>query len=1499
MNATENGINFTIGLDTSKLQSDAAEATKILTGIDQEAEKQSDSIRELLTNIPAVNINVVDNATNGVEAVGNALKELDRCISENQSAITTLSAAKEKLNHEYSNTFQANQQEADAIRAQIEPIEENIRLREELIQEAVKTKRELESLSVAEEQNTQTEKESTEQKKSLKQEIRELQEEMARYVMENGTDQTAEYQEMAKRLGELRDIRGDIQAQGSVFANDEQKIAGVIQGVQGLAGAFGVAQGAVALFGDENEDLNRIMLKVQSIMSITMGLQQLQQTLNKDSAFQLVVVNGLRNTWNKLMGESAVVTETQTAAEQTNTAATNANATAVEADTAAETANITSKEASTTATTANTAATNSGTAAKSADVTATNSQTTATNAQTVATKGATIATKALRIALLALGITAIIAAVTQLVKWLKDWMSSTDSVSKANEMLGKSIKDAQEQAAQSYSKTSAEIDILKDRVDNFNGSQKEEKRLVDELNQKFGESLGYYYDLATWKQKLADTSMYYQKQLEAEALAQALMNEYAKAYVEIVKGNDVAENNILRERLKEEIRRAQDDAQFYRSMLNIALDLGGGKGQKRPSSNTTARTASTKTTKSSTNAQPKVNTTSTGNQFDWEKAEREQKNAEESYVNAVQSFVDDANKRVSDMELQGLNQGYYQSSRSITADMQEQLKELDKQLEALAKARQEKQKSVYMSKQGATENAWYRSAEGRKSTKDYVDELLNSSEVVDGTEMSVAQWYQAAKDAIMQGAEKQKQDLQKQYYDEMIDQYGGFWDRYLQVERDWGAKILNAENDMRAMRMPYEQQGKIIDVMIAEQTRQLSKMRADNFKDAVDWQSITSNLSNQSTASIKVNMERIRKFLSDNINSLATDEVEGFRAVITQLQGELDKRNPLGGLTSIVNEIKSAKQEYVAASKALRDAENEEKEAHKAHTDAIKEEEAARAALAQAEEQYGNGSTQALAALKEHQKAEANVTKAVKAENDAKEKSIAASNRYVVAANRLNTAYAGLNGKIQAARKVFNELGRSAVGLASIFSEDVAQSISQVIGLTNDIMDATQTTMESLKELGIGVAKGVNSAVDSTQKGVEASAKAGSAAISTMEKASAILAIISAAIQVATTIASMFDKDDKKEKRIKELQNRIDTLQWELDNPEIIRIRERNGDIVEHLRDMYAQARQEVLQMYYTEKQLNNAIMNAVGAATYKEQIRLQTVKKIVDYYSTLAYTVDKALGDQRYNETRKNLENLANQQILLQEQINAEQSKKHTDNNRIKEIEQEMSEIAVKIANLIDELVEDIIGGTAEDIAQTLGDAFFEAAAAGEDAMKAWGKKAKEIVADIVKRMIVQKFIEPRMGEIFDKWKSRWFPNGDGTGAIDRIIGSIDEFSSDINAAGYEFQTMYNVLSDSLKDYISETDAAREGSERGIATASQDSVDELNGRMTAIQSHTYSINENTKRIASTTDAILKSVVRIDAETNGFGSRLERMESNLKSVKNTMDDIAIKGIKIQ
>lgn len=128
-------------------------------------------------------------------------------------------------------------------------------------------------------------KASTAAPASLRSQIRQLKEEMAR--TKEGTE---EYTLAMKKLGELTDLQGDIAAQGKIFGDDERNIRSTVEAVNLLSGAMSVGMGVSALFGAEDEKLAEIQTRLQSVMAITIGLQQVATTLNKDSYFRRILL---------------------------------------------------------------------------------------------------------------------------------------------------------------------------------------------------------------------------------------------------------------------------------------------------------------------------------------------------------------------------------------------------------------------------------------------------------------------------------------------------------------------------------------------------------------------------------------------------------------------------------------------------------------------------------------------------------------------------------------------------------------------------------------------------------------------------------------------------------------------------------------------------------------------------------------------------------------------------------------------------------------------------------------------------------------------------------------------------------------------------------------------------------------------------------------------------------------------------------------------------------
>jgi hypothetical protein len=168
---------------------------------------------------------------------------------------------------------------------------------------------------------------NTETQITFRTQLRNAREELTR-MEQAGLRGTEAYNVLQKEVGRLKDAMDDANQQAKVLANDEGMFQGIVSAVSGITGAFSAAQGVVSLFAGENENLEKVMLKVQSLMAITIGLQQVAVALNKDSYFSIKILGGIKQWWAGILAKA-------TAAQVANTAATGAQAAAATAGTVA------------------------------------------------------------------------------------------------------------------------------------------------------------------------------------------------------------------------------------------------------------------------------------------------------------------------------------------------------------------------------------------------------------------------------------------------------------------------------------------------------------------------------------------------------------------------------------------------------------------------------------------------------------------------------------------------------------------------------------------------------------------------------------------------------------------------------------------------------------------------------------------------------------------------------------------------------------------------------------------------------------------------------------------------------------------------------------------------------------------------------------------------------------------------------------------------------------
>lgn len=239
-----------------------------------------------------------------------ALEGLEKEHCEAEKSVRNLRKEYERISLEEERAAAGSKSLTDKIREQKEvigQIESDIKSLEKAYQGAAPGKAKVAALDelnaakkVLEEEKgalagLQAEQEKTRAgSKRLSMQLRELQDSMARMRLE-GKQDTEEYRKMAQQAALLSDTLADLNTQTKILSNDDANLQGFMSGVSGLAGLFTTATGALSLFASENENLARIQTRVQSVMAITMGLQQVFNTLNKDSAFRLVTVVKMKN----------------------------------------------------------------------------------------------------------------------------------------------------------------------------------------------------------------------------------------------------------------------------------------------------------------------------------------------------------------------------------------------------------------------------------------------------------------------------------------------------------------------------------------------------------------------------------------------------------------------------------------------------------------------------------------------------------------------------------------------------------------------------------------------------------------------------------------------------------------------------------------------------------------------------------------------------------------------------------------------------------------------------------------------------------------------------------------------------------------------------------------------------------------------------------------------------------------------------------------------------
>ena len=458
-----------------------------------------------------------------------------------------------------------------------------------------------------------------------------------------------------------------------------------------------------------------------------------------------------------------------------------------------------------------------------------------------------------------------------------------------------------------------------------------------------------------------------------------------------------------------------------------------------------------------------------------------------------------------------------------------------------------------------------------------------------------------------------------------------------------------------------------------------------------------------------------------------------------------------------------------------------------------------------------------------------------------------------------------------------DEVGNAINSLGSQM-EGTAGKVVQLVG---SMFNAASTTIKSLSDLS-----------KATMKGIETAAETTSAAAQAVTSSVAILAIISA---IYTVIVKLRDAVDGWGENWQWLSDYLHNM---TDNLTLM------SALTGGLSTIWDNTTAEVRKHKETIEDLENQI------------------EDIGDAYDSLGKQTSKTFGRTKAQLIEQQKELKKTQLEVLKAELAAEQSEssKNRDDEKIESLKKQIKEIEGSWGDYSDAVKEAILGEDISSAIERFSDALTDAWAKGTNA----AKDAKDVVKQMLQQMInedIKSFISEldnvtnRDKELSNRaqfWRKLGFNDyaqylegfmSSGTISVQAIRDKMQEFLENDGYISDEEQEELSRMAEELMQMIDEKfgwatnlfDESREGSKKGIATASQESVDENNGRLTFIQGavtvmkdKVANISDNSNIIRDNTTAILGSVLRIESNTD-----------ELSTIRTTLDDMQINGIRLR
>lgn len=1345
MNIQGGGLSFEISGSNDKLLSVLNESKKAIQNFSTAAVSGGKGIDRAFENAAA--------------AIEKGFADIDRIVDTNKASLAKLQEEYKRLSSEAAKAF-SEARDAD-YRRYIEAaknIQSEITLREKLINEAQASADQLLQEEKALKKQKETAEKNVSTQISLRTQLRNVREELA-LLEANGQRGTEAFKKLQQEAGRLTDAIGDATTQARIFSHDNRGLQGMISGLSGVVGAFSAAQGAVALFAGENEDLQKVMLKVQSLMSITIGLQQVANTINKDSAFMLTTV------------------------------------------------------------------------AKAKELLAA-----ATNKLTIALGGSTIAAKAL-MATLTLGLSV---AITVIIAALSKLQSKQAEAKKAQEEFNKKVSEAAGKPVAAYRALQTEWISLsgslkerekwvQDNADNFKElgfsvrDAKEAEELLVSNSSKFVEAM-------MLRAKAAATSELAIEKYKAVIEAQNKLDATPKAYVSkkgtytdgygVKRKGTVLEKSDTWKEAEEALTKAEAE---YNKLINLQVSftqqekqvlaqIGNQAGKIIAGSVEAAekelarlqelykKAGSDKeraSLKKQIEAQQKeVNRISLSSGSKKEKdpylemlTKRKEKYADylkwvtskdetlriaantefatllkegTSYLDYLENKRADiqakATKTTTDLKnLSTLNNEIAKTTKeTVISDFDKKLQEelaacqtIGARLDLLEQRRKElsgdnsdvdnaKKDIIDDAKKDTLQQAKEETKQLLREYAGYLSDKLDFEEsyawkkqaITDKLAKATTSKDKQVAEAALAALEKKRAEYSKltgnEQYDQLLQQYKTYQQQQTEIMKTYAAQRVEAEK-----------QGNIamIAQINAKEQAELSKLAASRLMASESWNQLFSDLSTLTTNTIN---KLITDINSKKVSLSAQFNPADLKAINDQLEkakDELHERNPFLALKDSLAELRAA----MKADKLLESDDpfvkslEERKKQYQAYTDTINS----------GDEILAGAAKEAFAELLSEGSSYVDYLRRKIAELNKQKATIKLTVEGEEQLAVLNAALSKEEGTTKSVSAAFKESFKS-----------IGSSIDLVSG-------AFDSVVSGIKKMGVSMDEETDAILGDIGGMLEGAGQfaAGYASMNPVQMVSGAVGFLSSAFDLFNT------RDRKAEKSIKKHQ---------------------------------------------------------------------EAVTKLGYAYNALEHAVDSALGETVYQNQNAMIQNLRAQQNEIQGMINDEISKKKTDWGRVDEFREQYAEAGRQIEDLIKEITESITQTSATELADELANALVEAFEGGENAAKAFGEVANDVIKNAVVNALKLQFLEQPLQKAIKQLQKDMGFDEEGNGSFNGLTETEQaRFKQAIQAAGANFAAAMDMYKDLFEQLDEDDPSTLSGAIKG---ASQESIDLLAGQTNAVR---------------------------------------------------------------